>query len=777
MTLVAVSLAWLLTIASVALWDAPWWLPALFVVPVAGFFILRRRRRHAIVATICIPLALFGAWRFASWRDAAPPDTARYVGTTVTVEGTVASEPDPGQSWTSYDVAVDRIREGAGWLRTDGRVRITTGQYDEYLPGTRLQLTGALKEPPFFPEFDYRGYLARNGVFATISQPEIVVLRGPPRWSVATQLTRLRLALDSGLQRSLPEPEASLGAGIAFGRDGNFPDDLYNDFRDAGLAHIVAVSGSNVSIVAALTFAAFIPLSGRRAAILPAALTVVAYLFVAGLSASVVRAGIMALVFLFGTFLGRQQSGLAALGLSAILMTAIQPQAAADLGFQLSLAATAGLITFGPWIRTALDLHVRRGRMAAFVPGMVVQVVALTLSATLASLPIVWVNFGRMSLVGPAANVLVEPLFVVAFWLSALTAIAGAIWQPAGWLLGLAAYYPLAFITSFVRAIAAGGGAAVDVPNASGTTALLAYVVLCAAGWPAYRFYAPAIPQSVEHRRLERRVRRFAFAGAGGLAVLAVLPVSLMPLAGPGQLEMTVLDAADGDAILFTTPGGHHVFVNAGPSGPVIARELGAVLPHWARSLDAVFVTQPQDEHAGAAPAVLDRYHVARTFDSGLEGGKRAYALYVAKAPARQQLRAGDRFDLDGVTFEALWPPTGFDSKSANDEALVLRVTYRGVRVLLPSNVGAASQKQLMGQAAAEVLVVPHHAANKTDIPFIGAIHPRLAILVLGTGTFAARPNDEVLATLAGTKLLRTDVSGRITIRTDGTQLGFETRR
>jgi competence protein ComEC len=631
-TLVAVSVAWLLAIASVALWDAPWWLPGLLVAPFAGFFAARRQRRNTMVAAACVPLALFAAWNFAHWRDAAPPDIARYVGTSVTVEGTIASEPDPGQTWTSYDVAVDRIREGNGWLYTDGRVRITAGQYDEYLPGTRVQLTGALKEPPFFPEFDYRSYLARNGVFATISQPEVVVLRGPPRWSMATQVTRLRLALDSGLQHSLPEPEASLGAGIAFGRDGNIPDDLYNDFRDTGLAHIVAVSGSNVSIVAALTFAAFIPLAGRRRAILPAGLTVVAYLFVAGLSASVVRAGIMALVFLFGTFLGRQQSALAALGLSAILMTAIQPQAA--LGFQLSLAATAGLITFGPWICTALDLHVRRGWLAAFIPGVAVQVVALTLSATLATLPIVWVNFGRMSLVGPAANILVEPLFVVAFWLSALTAVAGAIWSPAGWALGLAAYYPLAFITWFVRAAATGGGAALDVPSANGTTALLAYVILCAAGWPAYRFYAPAVPQSFEHRWLERRVRKLAYAGAGALAVLAALPISLMPLSGPGQIEMTVLDAAEGDAILFTTPGGRHVLVNAGPSGPIVARELGAVLPHWARTLDAVFVTQPQDEHAGGIPAVLDRYDVLRTFDSGLDGGKEAYALYLGKARA-----------------------------------------------------------------------------------------------------------------------------------------------
>jgi competence protein ComEC len=129
------------------------------------------------------------------------------------------------------------------------------------------------------------------------------------------------------------------------------------------------------------------------------------------------------------------------------------------------------------------------------------------------------------------------------------------------------------------------------------------------------------------------------------------------------------------------------------------------------------------------------------------------------------------------VTFEVLWPPPGFDAKGANDEAMVLRVTYRGVRILLPSNLGVASQKQLLAGATAEVLIVPHHAANKTDVPFIESVQPRLAVLPLGTGRFASQPNDEVLAALGDTKLLRTDISGRVTVRTDGTRLGFETQR
>lgn len=777
MALVYLAVAWLSGIAAVALWDVPWWLPGLLLVLVAVGFITARREPAAVLLAVCGLLALVGAFRFIAWRDADPPSLVRYVGQNLTLDGTIDSEPDPGESWTSYLVRVDRVETSDGRVDTvDGRVRVRTGQYAEHLPGEQVRLKGALKEPPVYPDFDYRSYLARHGVVATMSNPLIETLDDPPATDLAAFVTRLRLRLDRGLQRSLPEPEASLGAGIAFGRDGNIPDALYNDFRDTGLAHIVAVSGSNVSIVAALTFLVFIRLIGRRWAILPAALTVAAYLFVAGLSASVVRAGIMAGVFLLGQFLGRQQSGLAALGVAAIGMTAVQPGAALDLGFQLSLAATAGLIAFGPWIRYALDLGTRRLRIERFVPSLVVQVVALSVSATIATLPIVWVNFGRVSLIGPLANIVIEPLFVFAFWLSAVSAVAGAVSPTLGWLAGFGAYFPLALITWFARNAARLPFAAIDVPRAHGTTALLAYVALGAAGLVAYRQRAPILPEAAGRRITPKR--RLVLAGAGvAMAGVALVPISLLPLLGSdGQLSMMVLDSGAGDAILFTTPHGDRVLVNAGPSGVQTTRELGAVLPHWERSIDVLVITQPQDEHAGGAAEVLRRFDVRRVIDAGLSGGKADVDEYISDAGTRETIRGGQDFKIDGVTFDALWPPPGFDATSDNDEALVLRVTYRGVRFLLPSNVGAKSQAQL-GDVAADVLVVPHHGSNVTDEPFLRDVHPVFAVVPAGTGPFAQRPKSEVLGSLAGAQVFRTDRQGRVTIWTDGDRIGYETAR
>jgi competence protein ComEC len=760
-TLILLALAWLGAVAAVALWGLPPWAIGMCLAVCTPALAVLRGRHWALVCAAAAVLALIAGVRFEQWQQREPASLARFVEQSVVIEGRVVSEPLPGETSTAYIVEVTGLRNAAGEASAQGKLRASLGQYTEYLPGTRLRLTGKLSDPPVFPDFDYRGYLNRQDVVATMAQPVVEVLAGPSRWRLQRNITEARLELDHALQRALPEPEASLAGGIAFGRDGNLPRDLADDFRDTGLAHIVAVSGSNVSLVTAVTFLTFTWLVGKRWALLPAGLTVVAYLFVAGLSASVIRAGAMAVILLFGTFLGRQQSSLAALGGAAIAMTLWQPSAALDLGFQLSLSATAGLIVFGPWIRYGIELASDRSRVR--LPDFAVQVTALSLSATLATMPIAWVNFGRVSLVGPVANILIEPLFIVAFWLSAATAVLGAAWEPAGWAAGLAAYYPLSFITWFARTVATLPFAAVDVPETSGSVALAAYGLLCAAGWFAYRRYAPVLPGRRASRSGGVRRRRLLQAGTAGVVAIVIVPVSLWPARGPGEFEMTVLDVGNGDAVLFTTPAGHHVLVDGGPSGIQLVRELGATLPHWERRIDAVFVLQPQAEHAGGIPEALERFDV----------GRRAGADAVAS------LHAGDRYVLDGVTFEVLWPPTGESSSQANDSAIVIRATYRETSFLLAANLGAAEQKQLIASSdvRSTVLVVPHHGANKTDTPLITAVHPSAAIIPVGDGRYASQPTTATLEALKDATLFRTDSSGRVTIRSDGKRLRYETQR
>lgn len=770
--------AWIAGLAAVAAWGASPWLAAAALALLAPLAAAVRSPRIAGIVLVAASLALLAGLRFESWEERGAPGLARWVGSEIEVRGEVVSEPDPSLTTTAYRVDASHIRTaGSQWQPADGGLLIRVGQYTDYDVGSRVTVAGELEAAPVFEDFDYRGYLARQGVVGTMLFPDVAVTAEPGRWDVGRALAEARLGLDHALQRSLPEPQASLGAGIAFGRDGNLPRDLYDDFRTTGLAHIVAVSGANVALVTAMTFVALRRFVGRKQALIPAVFAVAAYLALTGFTPSVVRAGVMAMVYLGGTALGRPQSALPALALAAIAMTALDPGLARDVGFQLSLSATAGLIVFGPWVRWALERLAIATRLGGWIPRVVLDVAAISVSATMATLPITWINFGQFSVIGPLANLVVDPLFVAAFWLSVLTAFVGAAWEPAGYVLGLAAYYPLAAMVWVAETLAGVPGAAVALPEANADHAVLAFLVMAAVAVPAYRRLAP-IAGRQDLPGPGKAARIVAWGAAAGMAVALVSLLSLRPIGGPGRLEVAVLDVGQGDAILVTTPGGERVLVDGGPSGIELARELGALLPHWERTIDRVVLTHPDADHYGGLPELSARFDIGMLYEGALDRDADGYAELRQREPRSELLEEGGGFEVDGVRFEVVWPPGLFDGTSTNDLSLVLLLTYGDVQVLLTADIERYPQDALLRQLDdVDVLKVPHHGSATSSEAFLRGTGASVAVISVGSGNQFGHPAEETLAALAGTRLYRTDEDGRVVIRTDGISISVDTER
>ena len=766
--------AWLLGFAVVGVWGAPAWVAgAWFAAAAPGVWALRGRG-PALLLLAAAALAVLGAWRFEQWASEPLPDLARSLGADVTIEGRIDSEPDPGLTTLRYHVRAERVGAGGVWRETGGRALITVRETESLAYGAPVRLSGRLEEPPVLEAFDYRAFLARRDIVGTMSFPRVEKLGDGPRGSPRALASEMRLRLERSMQAALPEPAASLGSGIVMGRDATMPRDLTEAFRETGLAHFVAVSGSNIALVTALAFLLFVPLVGRNWAILPAAASLGLYVFLAGAEETVVRSGIMALIVLVGFWLGRPRSGLAALGAAAIVMTAAQPRLALEAGFQLSVASTAGLIVFGPWIHYGLAWLTARVGATGAIPNVLLEVAALSLAAWVAALPIIWVTFGQVSLIGPLVNIPTVPLFALAFWLSGATAIAGAVWEPAGWAIGLVAYYPLAFIIWMAEAGASLPRAAVAVPRFGAEAALLATAVLGTLAWPAYRFLAPRLaPPPEAQGDIARTARAGALAGGAGALVAAVVAISLWPIGGPGELQVTVLDVGQGDAILVTTPNGKRVVVDGGPSGIVLARELSDVLPHWQRGIAAVVLTHADADHVGGLPALLERFDVGRVYDNGETRDTAIFARFAKAAGAREALHRGDVFEVDGVRFEALWPIPETIEGPRNASSVVLRVTYGEATILLTGDIEETAQQALMaaGGFDAHVLKVPHHGASTNSDGFLKASGAWVAVISAGEGNRYGHPTNETLVDLAGRAVLRTDLHGRVTIVSDGASI------
>lgn len=776
MALIVVALGWIAAIVAVAAWNAPWWMAAAWVAAATPAAAVFGSRKALLVAAAACVLALAGGWRFDSWHSRPLPGLAAFTGEEVTIEGTITSLPDPGTTTVRYELRASRVRTDH-WIETDGKALLTLDQYAEYKTGAVVYVKGKLAEPPVVEGFDYPGYLARKDIVGTMLFPEVEVIREPKAWNYRYRTSALRHHFERALQRSLPEPEASLAAGIAIGRDEAMPRDLVDDYRATGLAHLVAVSGSNVALVTIIVFVVAIPIIGRNWATGPAVATAFLYMLLAGLSPTVVRASIMAGIALAGYVAGRPRSGLHALALAVVIMTALTPAVALDAGFQLSVAATAGIIAFTPWIESGIGRGLRATKLDPLIPPGAVTAASLTLAATLATLPIVWSTFERVSLIGPLANVIAAPLFALAFWLSLATGALGMAWDEAGWAAGLAAYYPLALINAVARTLARVPLADISVSGGNTDATVLAYLILGAAGWFAYRYPPDALPWSPRPPPATRVVRRLSASGLAAAVVAGVAMVSFAPMRAPGHLEITMLDVGQGDAILVTTPGGTRILVDGGPSGIQLAREVGATLPHWERRIDVVMLSHPQQDHVAGLVELLRRYDVGQVIDAGVTNDTRTFALFDAEAPARTIALRGDRFEWDGVTFEVLWPTAqvlaGIDGDQLNDASLVLRIQYGQTSVLLTGDIGSAAQRALLAleDVGADVHKVPHHGSATSDMAFLDAVGEAVALVSVGAGNRYGHPDKGIIDRLSDAKVYRTDLHGRVTVTSDGQRL------
>ena len=777
MALIVVGIAWVAGLAAGAALGGPWWTGGAWTIAAAPALVLAGplKGRYLLVAA-CVVAALTAGWRLGSTNE---PATSWLEGIEheVVLTGVVHSEPDRGETTTAYVVSVASVELEGEALPAGGRVLVYLSQYTELLPGDTITVEGSVGEPPVFEGFDYRAYLAQRGISATMFRPRLLKQEGGEP-SVGRWLTAQRLRLDRSLQRSLPEPEASLAAGIAFGRDDGLSREAKEQFNRSGLRHLVAVSGSNVSLVVALTYAVAIPTIGRRWAWLPAALTLAAYLGAAGLSASVMRSGIMAGVLLGGSVVGRPQSGLPALFAAIICMTAVAPALAYEAGFQLSATATAGLLTFSPWLSHWLLRATGRPSWLA-LPHWLCESLALTVAASLATAPVMWVTFDRFSIVSPVANAIVQPAFALAFWASMVTSVLGIVSRDLGEISGTVAYYPLAFITTSAEALGSPRWAAADSPSWGAPAALAAYASLGTAAMAAYRYRPPGGVEPLAVTRSRARWSRFSIGGAIGVTAVAVIPISILPQGGPGALVVTFLDVGQGDAALVTTPNGRQILIDGGPSGTELARELGQVMPHWDRTIDAVIATHPQEDHIAGLPAAYARFRVGNAYGNGRTNATASYQALAAQAPGAGLLGQGDVLEFDGVRFEVLWPPAGFIAEELNDTSLVIRVTYRNRSILFTGDseepVHAALRDS--GDLPADVLKVPHHGSKTTASWFFAAVHPAIAVISVGEANIYGHPHVDTLSALQGASLYRTDTDGRVTLQTDGTTIRVWTER
>jgi competence protein ComEC len=706
---------------------------------------------------------------------------------TVILEGVVWDEPDVRDTRTNLRVRVETLVTfgDAGPVTRTVRglalvyaprfseERLTTTGEGEFRYGDRLRVTGQLETPPEFADFSYRDYLARQGVYSQVRQARVTFVaarQGNPFWQVLFDFKTRALGV---LTQIFPEPHAALLSGILLGVESGIPQDIKEAFSITGTSHIVAISGFNIAIIAGI----FSALANRafgvsRGAVIAIA-GIAAYTILVGAGASVVRAAIMGSLAIVGRRLGRQGAGLNLLAAAVLGMTLVNPLTLWDVGFQLSVAATLGLMLYAEPFQTAFQNWLSRFTTPAAarrITNFFGESFLLTLAAQITTLPLIVYYFRSLSLISLVANAVILPAQPAVMMLGGLALMGGLVALPLGRLLAWLAWpftaYTLAFVQLFARLPAASLGLA-DVAE---WFVVGVYGLLFGLTW--------MLKKPPEQRPAWRKDFTSRALPVGGLAALAISVVGVWSLyfsLPDGRLRISVLDVGQGDAVLVQTPSGVNVLIDGGPSGSGIARALARELPLFTNRLNVLVIASPRDESIAGLPDVLKRYAVDRAILTGAEGRGGTYAtlLDMLRDKEIETLNAADlpTLDLgDGVTLRVI---------ADGENGCGVRIEQGEVAVVLPIGLRLADETALLmnglAQPAAALLLADHGSNKATQEDWVWAVNP--ALVMVSLDSTEGGPSAQMLERLAGRTLLRTDEHGTITLMTDGAQVWVETGR
>jgi competence protein ComEC len=587
-----------------------------------------------------------------------------------------------------------------------------------------------------------RGLLLREAVLG-VAQPPSPLWRWRNR--VARSIER-RFGADAGMAKAL----------LIADTRGLSPE-LRERYADAGLVHILSISGLHVGIIGAALLLAVEALRapatlGRVAAVALVAL----YVLAIGAPAAAVRsAGLFAAVTMT-RLLQRPTSPWATYAVAAAVPL-VEPRTVLDLGWQLSVGGYAALIGAGRLARRVLPATWRGWRRH------VGREVLTGLLTTAATAPLVAWHFGRISLVAVVSNLGAAPVVAVLQPTLFLAMLAPG--DAIGGFVADAARPMLRALDAVAATAAAVPGAAVAVAPTALTVAagLVAAVALIAAAWS--RHWAPK-----------------ATLALGALACIAW--IGDRPLRREARLEVHLLDVGQGDAVALRTPAGRWILVDAGRAWASGDAGRSTVIPYLRRqggALALFVLTHPHADHVGGAASVVTALRPSAVRDAAFVAASPFYADFLA-ATRRvgahwARVRPGEALALDGVRLEFLAPDSAWTVAldDPNEASTILRVTFGARSLLLTGDAELALEEWLLRHARdrldADILKVAHHGSSTSSTgAFLEAVTPRVALVSVGRDNSYGHPSPAVMQRLlnAGATVLRTDQLGTVVLRTDG---------
>ena len=748
------------------------WLALIFAAGMA--LLLVRRRVPWWILTVAVALPAGG------FRQSLLPqssDIAQYNGFSGAITGLVVSQPKLRGDEIQLRIESETIFVNSQLHETSGLVLVTADRASIAEYGDRVRATGRLDFPATWDTFSYADYLGRQGVYSIVQNAGVEIVGSGHGNAFLAALINLRRTIQRNIAYALPEPQAGLLTGILLGDEDGISPELKDAFSQVGASHVVAISGFNMVIVSGIVIRVLSRFVRRNKTIvtLNALSLISVYALFVGASPGILRAALMSCLLVIGSQLDRKTFVPTSLAFAAFLLSLFDPNVLLDIGFQLSFLAVLGLGLFADPLasrfRRLLDKFLP-ARIATVLHSFLNEPLIVSTAAQIATLPLIILYFGRLSLAALPVNLLIVPVQSAVLLLGMAAALIYAFIPALGTLLFWADLVFVSWTIAVVRVFAELRFTELIV-DFDGRLIQAFYLLLI--GGAMIHAARPPLWQRI-HVYVSRNT---VIAGVGATAAVTIILTTAMIMSrADGRLHVWLLDVGHSNAVLMQTPGGAQALVDGGRFPARLLTAIGDRLPFYDREIEILAITHPDAWDIAALNTLLDRYTIGAVLYHGQPNGDPIFGTIFQRLQQSDtpivRVRAGYKLRLsDGVFIEIAHPQTTPKiTDRLNDHALALRVTYGGASFLLTSDLSADGQREMLVNGAAQhttVLQIPRHGtARALDADFLRSVRPQVALLQSDIANRRGDPDTDTLAKFSEARLFRTDELGTVHLRTDG---------
>ena len=775
---------------------------------VAAIALLYRESRATFIP-FCVLFFMLGVVRYQAVDNLPTNDISNFAGSEVRVTGTIREQPrirlnaDDTYS-VLYTVDVESVTKSQEELTVTGGLNINARYKSQHaiptaLIGYKISAYGTIRNPINYNnpgQLDIVTMLKSNGITASLSAGragvEIKYVEGSLWTKFLRKMAAIREHYKDSMRQVMSNEDAAAIFAMLFGGYEGLKPELTESFVTTGIVHILSVSGSHMSLLAATTAWICNFFGWRRWIKISIGLIVIlTYTVLSGFIFPVIRSAFMGFLVFFATSSDKyDSSSRRSLTIIAMFILLYSPLALFHISFQLSFSATAGLLYLSPkiieFLNKGADLKIKlyekvfnaRLKLSYFLSTSL----ACTVSALIFSQPIVAWYFNQLSISSLLANLIVIPILELIIIFGLFAGIVGLIVPPLAKVVFLIDSLMFGIAYELNKLIAA-----LPMSNVYFPTINFAWSVI----------YYAALIFVIQKRKVREAILNWCktnikiVQGVGAAIVLMIAFNIGIYITKPPEMQVHFIDVHQGDSALVITPHGHAMMFDTGGvrehTFDIGGRVDVPYLHHYGiTKLDYIFLTHAHEDHAAAAGSIVKALEVDNIITANESKSDYATSMAISEESVKlKSLRSaveGDIYNIDGVKVEVLFAPQFAGLTTGNEISNVYKVTFGNASFLFTGDLVKENEAIILREkkdVKSTVLKVGHHGSKTSSSKeFVEAVSPLYAVFCVGANNTFGHPRPEVIELMeeVGAKIYRTDKNGAIVFTTDGNNIKISTK-